>query len=96
MPNTDIHKNTELYDRYNACFQVSKKKGCPPSVYDGLELYGLIKQSSKGDINKSKPSAFHVVERAKWEAWHKKKGLTKEQAMEEFIRTVKKAYSCSC
>ncbi|XP_050310825.1 putative acyl-CoA-binding protein [Anthonomus grandis grandis] len=86
----------EISERFISCRNVSAKYGCPPSVSDGLELYGLLKQATKGNISKEKPSAFNLVESAKWSAWNGKKGMTKEQAMEQFIETVKRAYSCTC
>ncbi|KAF7283599.1 hypothetical protein GWI33_023356 [Rhynchophorus ferrugineus] len=89
-------ENENLPIRFQSCLSLSNKRGCPPSTSDGLEIYGLLKQVTKGDINKPKPSAFNIVEKAKWDAWSKKKGLSKEEAMEEFIKTVRKAYSCTC
>ncbi|CAG9759502.1 unnamed protein product [Ceutorhynchus assimilis] len=87
---------TDIEERFDACHKLSQKKGCPPSVNDGLEIYGLLKQATVGDNPKTKPSAFNIVEKAKWKAWDKYKGLSKEEAMEKFVESVKKAYSCSC
>lgn len=50
-----------------------------------LEFYSLYKQYKEGDCNKSKPSLFHPKERAKWSAWQKRKGLSKEEAAQKYI-----------
>ena len=39
-----------------------------------VELYGLYKQATVGDINIAQPWAVQVKERAKWDAWNKNKG----------------------
>ena len=51
-----------------------------------LELYGLFKQVTKGDNTSKQPWAIQVEARAKWEAWEKNKGKSKEDASAEYIK----------
>ena len=55
-----------------------------------LDLYALFKQSTVGDVNIPKPGMFALKDKAKWEAWTGKKGMTKEKAMEEYVALAKK------
>jgi len=53
-----------------------------------LELYALYKQASAGDATGERPGMLDVRARAKYDAWAKKKGLTKDGAMEAYIALV--------
>lgn len=54
-----------------------------------LEIYGLYKQSTVGDVNVPRPDGwFDMVGKAKWDAWKKLEGLTKEDAQSKYITLV--------
>ena len=53
-----------------------------------LELYALYKQATSGDVSGSRPGMMDFKGRAKYDAWAKKKGTTKEQAMEAYVALV--------
>jgi diazepam-binding inhibitor (GABA receptor modulator, acyl-CoA-binding protein) len=54
-----------------------------------LRLYGFHKQVMKGDAPDEDPSGmFDFVGKAKYEAWNKQKGRTKEQCMTDYIALV--------
>jgi diazepam-binding inhibitor (GABA receptor modulating acyl-CoA-binding protein) len=55
-----------------------------------LELYALYKQASSGDVSGSRPGMLDVKGRAKYDAWAKRKGMTKDAAMEAYITLVGK------
>ncbi|GBF90217.1 hypothetical protein Rsub_03350 [Raphidocelis subcapitata] len=55
---------------------------------DMLEMYGLYKQATVGDNTTSKPGMLDPKGRRKWDAWNNKKGLTKEEAMTQYIACV--------
>ena len=55
-----------------------------------LELYALYKQSTAGDVNGAKPGMMDLRGRAKYDAWAKHKGMTKDAAMEAYIALVAK------
>lgn len=64
----------------------------PVSVDSGvmLELYALYKQASLGDVTGSRPGMLDVRGRAKYDAWAKRRGMTKDAAMEAYIVLVGK------
>ena len=55
-----------------------------------LDLYGLFKQATLGDVSGSRPGMLDVRGRAKYDAWAKRKGLSKDAAMEQYIAIVGK------
>ncbi|XP_029171771.1 acyl-CoA-binding protein homolog isoform X2 [Nylanderia fulva] len=56
-----------------------------PTDEELLELYGLFKQATVGDNNTSKPGMLDLKGKAKWESWNKKKGVSQEQAKQNYI-----------
>lgn len=58
-----------------------------------LELYGLYKQATIGDINIKCPSILNYVETQKWHSWNKNKEMTKINAMRKYITLSKKFLS---
>jgi acyl-CoA-binding protein len=50
-----------------------------------LELYGLYKQATAGDATGSRPSAFDVKGRAKFDAWAARKGMTQGAAKQQYV-----------
>lgn len=55
-----------------------------------LQLYALFKQSTQGDVAGSRPGMLDMVGRAKYDAWVKVKGLSKDAAMQRYIALVEK------
>lgn len=55
-----------------------------------LRLYGLYKQGAEGDVSGEKPGFFDFVGTAKYEAWAKLKGTTKDDAMKKYVDLVTK------
>ncbi|HEY3806319.1 MAG TPA: acyl-CoA-binding protein [Kofleriaceae bacterium] len=55
-----------------------------------LELYALYKQATTGDVTGSRPGMMDLKGRAKYDAWTKRKGMTKDAAMEAYIALVGK------
>jgi acyl-CoA-binding protein len=56
-----------------------------------LSLYALYKQAGFGDAPAAEPSRFFPAERLKWGAWHKQAGVSREQAMREYVAVVNAA-----
>lgn len=75
-----------LIDDFNAAVATSKELTKRPSNEELLELYGLYKQATEGDINEERPFGFDFKAIAKWQAWESKKGVAKEQAMQDYIK----------
>jgi acyl-CoA-binding protein len=59
----------------------AKQLAKTPSTDDLLELYALYKQASAGDVYGSRPGMLDMKGRAKYDAWAKRKGTSKDDAM---------------
>jgi len=53
-----------------------------------LKIYGLFKQATAGDNTEKKPSFSDIVARAKWDAWTARKGLSADQAKQQYIELI--------
>jgi acyl-CoA-binding protein len=53
-----------------------------------LELYALYKQATEGDARGERPGMLDVRGRAKYDAWAKRKGTSKDAAMEAYCALV--------
>lgn len=59
-----------------------------PSNKDLLELYGLYKQGSAGDITGKRPDKFDLFNRSKHDAWRRLKGTSQDDAKQQYIDKV--------
>lgn len=59
-----------------------------PGAGDLLELYALFKQGTQGDVTGSRPGILDIKGRAKFDAWEKKKGISREAAQSAYVRLV--------
>ena len=59
-----------------------------PSNDDLLQLYALYKQATAGDVSGSRPGMLDLKGRAKYDAWTKTKGTSKDSAMEKYVALV--------
>jgi acyl-CoA-binding protein len=50
-----------------------------------LKMYALYKQASNGDAEGQRPGMTDMVGRAKWDAWDAIKGISKEEAMQQYV-----------
>ena len=57
-----------------------------PNNTQKLKLYAFYKQVTEGDVVGECPSIINMVDRAKWQAWNAIKGMTKEKAIESYIK----------
>lgn len=53
-----------------------------------LKLYALFKQGSEGDVHGEQPGFFDFVGTAKYEAWAKLRGTSRDEAMQRYIALV--------
>ena len=54
-----------------------------------LEIYGLGKQGAKGDNTTEEPFFLDIKESLKWKAWMGKKGMSQEDAQDQFMTLMK-------
>ena len=62
----------------------------PPATDQLLELYALYKQGTVGDVDGKRPGMLDLKGRAKYDAWAKQKGSSKDRAMEAYVVLVDK------
>ena len=55
---------------------------------DKLELYGLFKQATVGDVNTERPGMFDPKGKAKWDAWKAKEGMSSDDAKAAYVSKV--------
>lgn len=55
-----------------------------------LELYALFKQATQGDVSGARPGMMDLRGRAKYDAWARHKGESKDAAMQAYIDLVGK------
>jgi acyl-CoA-binding protein len=60
----------------------------PPGTL--LELYGLFKQATAGDVSGSRPGMLDFKGRAKYDAWASRKGMSRESAMDAYVKVVQR------
>lgn len=57
-----------------------------PTNAQKLKIYAFYKQATEGDVTGECPSIVNIVDRAKWQAWNAIKGMTKEKAMDGYLK----------
>ena len=67
--------------------RVKQLSKTPPSD-DLLSLYALYKQATAGDVSGSRPGMLDLKGRAKYDAWAKAKGTSKDDAMTKYVALV--------
>ena len=77
--------STEKFE--DAQRRVKELKTAPPNE-TLLELYAFYKQATSGDVSGSRPGMMDFKGRAKFDAWAKKKGTSKESAMDAYVALV--------
>jgi diazepam-binding inhibitor (GABA receptor modulating acyl-CoA-binding protein) len=85
---------TSLVQQFEEAAKDSKNLSERPSNDSLLQLYGLYKQATEGDVNIEAPTnPFDFVGKAKFESWTNFKGKPKEAAMQEYVDLVDKLKS---
>lgn len=79
-----------LVEDFNTAVSQSKELTKRPSNEELLELYSLFKQGSEGDVSGERPGGFDFKAIAKYDAWAGKKGVSKEDAMQQYVDLMKK------
>ncbi len=77
-----------LAERFEDAQQRVKTLSSPPSTDTLLELYALYKQGTLGDVQGKRPGMLDLKGRAKYDAWEKRRGTSKDAAMEAYAALV--------
>ena len=81
---------TELNDAFENAQKDIKNLTKRPDDATLLKLYALYKQGSTGDVQGEKPGFFDFVGAAKYEAWEQLKGLSSDDAKQQYVDLVNK------
>ncbi|KAK6057963.1 acyl CoA binding protein [Cooperia oncophora] len=85
IPVRTFASNQELFDKAQKDLKTLKEE---PDVDVKLQMYGLFKQATVGDVQGSRPGMMDFAGRAKFDAWTKVKGLSKEEAQAKYAKIV--------
>ncbi|MBF0278919.1 MAG: acyl-CoA-binding protein [SAR324 cluster bacterium] len=77
-----------LEDDFQKAAEESKQLPERPGNDDMLKLYSLYKQGSQGDVTGESPGMMDFVGHAKFTAWEERKGMAREDAMQQYIDLV--------
>jgi acyl-CoA-binding protein len=80
---------SDLRKRFEDAAAAVKKLKDDPGNDVKLELYALYKQGSEGDVQGKRPGFTDMIGRAKYDAWAKAKGLSRDEAMKKYVELVK-------
>jgi acyl-CoA-binding protein len=80
---------SDLKKKFEDAAAAVKKLKEDPGNDAKLQLYALFKQGSEGDVEGKRPGFTDMIGRAKYDAWAKTKGMSKDEAMKKYIDFVK-------
>ena len=80
----------ELNSQFDSAVERSKQLTKRPSNEELLQLYGLFKQATDGDVSGDRPGGFDFKAIAKYDAWAELKGKSKDEAKREYISLVER------
>jgi diazepam-binding inhibitor (GABA receptor modulator, acyl-CoA-binding protein) len=80
----------DLKARFEAATVAAKHTKKKPDNSTLLKLYSYYKQATDGDVKGNRPGGFDFVGAAKYDAWAKLKGSSKDEAMQNYIKQVER------
>ena len=80
----------DLKAAFAAATVAAKQTKKKPDNATLLKLYSYYKQASEGDVSGDRPGGFDFVGGAKYDAWSKLKGMSKDDAMQNYIKHVER------
>src|SRR5436309_13317959 len=84
------HTANDLKPKFDAAAAAAKQTKKRPDHATLLKLYSYYKQATDGDVKGERPGGFDFVGAAKFDAWTKLKGMSKDDAMQNYIKQVDK------
>ncbi|CAH8565100.1 unnamed protein product [Heterobilharzia americana] len=76
---------TDLASQFEEHAEKVKKLKQKPSDSEMLDLYGLFKQATVGDVNTGAPGMLDFQGKAKWNAWNTRKGMKCDDAKKQYV-----------
>jgi len=77
-------------DEFDNAIEQAKNLPVRPSSDVLLQLYALYKQATGGDVQTARPGGFDFKNIAKWDAWKKQEGKSREAAQKEYVQLINK------
>jgi diazepam-binding inhibitor (GABA receptor modulator, acyl-CoA-binding protein) len=81
---------SDLKTQFETAAQEAQKLPKKPDNETLLRLYAYYKQATVGDVSGKRPGFMDMVGQAKFDAWSKVKGTSKEAAMQAYVDLVNK------
>jgi acyl-CoA-binding protein len=81
---TGMPANDPFQDAQERVKKLTKR----PANSELLDLYGLFKQATDGDVKGSRPGILDPKGRAKFDAWTSRKGLAQAEARTRYVALV--------
>ncbi len=81
---------SDLKAQFEKAAQEAQKLPKKPDNETLLRLYAYYKQATSGDVTGKRPGFMDMVGQAKYDAWAKVKGMSKEASMQAYIDLVTK------
>ena len=82
-----------LQENFDSAVARSKELTQRPSNDELLKLYALFKQATEGDVTGDRPGGFDFKGAAKYDAWSNLKGISNDEAMQQYIQLVTDLHS---
>ena len=79
----------DLKANFEKAVAASKSLPEKPDNMTLLKIYALYKQATSGDADGKRPGFTDMIGRAKYDAWAKTKGMSKDEAMKKYAELVK-------
>jgi diazepam-binding inhibitor (GABA receptor modulating acyl-CoA-binding protein) len=83
-------KKDDLKAKFETAAGAAKQTKKKPDNATLLKLYSYYKQATDGDAKGERPGGFDFVGGAKYDAWSKLTGMSKDEAMTNYIKQVDK------
>ena len=80
----------DLKQQFEAAAAAVLKAKKDPGNEAKLKLYAHYKHATEGDVKGDKPGFTDFVNRAKYEAWAKLKGMPADEAMKAYVKLVER------
>jgi len=79
-----------LESKFKQAAEEAKQSSERPSDEILLKLYAFYKQATEGDVKGKRPGMLDFVGQAKYDAWAKLKGMSKDKAMQAYMDVAEK------
>lgn len=82
------NSNDDLDFEFQKSVKIVRHLSQTPNKKELLHIYSLYKQATEGNNKTKEPNILNFKENAKWKAWKKQAGKSKEKAKREYINFI--------